>query len=300
MPNPKKFKSESKFMQKCLHQTLYIERKDRDKSLAICLNRWRHKKASKVARLFIARDELSGSEALFGFCGWLTTRDKPTTMSSHDDAGRIYDLIGTFCDTNKLSEPRDDWDKRLTHPKEDSIKAGRVIKAFNYRESHEFSSVQCNLPANISKEIYAWGKENIPDEELTGDGRQPEDDIHVTLKYGLHDHDPFELRPYLTNGPIDLTLGEISVFENDDADVVKLNVNSPVLYKFNQIVSENFEHSDTHPIYIPHITLCYVKPGCGKKYEGRKDFFGKKIKLDSVMFSGNDNRKTALPLISLK
>lgn len=253
--------------------------------------------ASKVASLFLARDELSGSEALYGFCGWLTTRDKPTTMSSHDECSPIANLIGTFCKTNNLSDPRDDWDKRLTHPEETSIKTGRVIKAFKYREAHSFSSVQCNLPADISKEIYAWGKENIPDEELTGDGRQAEDDIHITLKYGLHGHDPFELRPYIAEGPIALTLGEVSIFENDDADVVKLSVDAPKLHDYNQIVSDNFEHSDTHPNYIPHITISYVKPGCGKKYEGRKDFLGKKIKLDSVIFSGNDNRKTCLPLI---
>jgi hypothetical protein len=254
--------------------------------------------ASKVASLFLARDELSGSEALYGFCGWLTTRDKPTTMSSHEECGHIADLIGTFCKTNDLSDPRDDWDKKLIHPKEGTIKTSRVIKAFKYREAHSFSSVQCDLPADISQEIYVWGKENIPEEELTGDGRQPEDDIHVTLKYGLHGHDPFELRPYITEGPIDLTLGEVSIFENDDADVVKLSVSSPKLHEYNQVISENFDYKKTYDTYIPHITISYVKPGCGKKYEGRKDFLGKKIKLDSVVFSGNDNRKTCLPLIS--
>ena len=254
--------------------------------------------ASKVASLFLARDELLGSEALFGFCGWLTSRDKPTTMSSHDECGRIADLVGAFCKTNDLSDPRDGWDKKLIHPKEGTIKTGRVIKAFKYREAHSFSSVQCDLPADISQEIYAWGKENIPDEELAGDGRQPENDIHITLKYGLHGHDPFELRPYITEGPIDLTLGEVSIFENDDADVVKLNVDSPKLHEYNEIVSNNFEHTDKYNNYLPHCTLCYVKPGCGKKYKGRKDFFGKKIKLDSIIFSGNDNRKTCLPLIS--
>jgi 2'-5' RNA ligase len=297
MPNPKKYKNKKKWMRDCLHQTLHVEKKDKNQGLALCLNRWREK-GKKVASLFLARDELSGSEALFGFCGWLTTRDKPTTMSSHDDCGHIADLIGTFCKTNALSDPRDDWNKKLTHPKEDSIKASRVIKSFKYREAHSFSSVQCDLPADISQEIYTWGKENIPEEELTGDGRQPEDDIHVTLKYGLHGHDPFEIRPYITEGPIDLTLGEVSIFKNGDADVVKLSVDSPKLHEFNEIVSNNFEHSDTHPTYIPHITISYVKPGYGKKYEGRKDFLGKKIKLDSIVFSGNDNRKTCLPLIS--
>jgi hypothetical protein len=211
-------------------------------------------------------------------------------MSAHDDAGHIADLVGDFCKTNDLSDPREHWEKNLIHPKD-------VVKAFRYREAHTFSSVQCDLPVDISKEIYAWGKANIPDEELTGDGRQPEDDIHITLKYGLHNHDPFELRPFTSSGPIEVTLGEVSVFENNDADVVKLSVDSPKLQEYNKIVSDNFEHTNTHDTYLPHLTVAYVKPGLGKKYLGRKNFMGRTIKLDSVVFSGNDNRKTVLPLI---
>jgi hypothetical protein len=63
-------------------------------------------------------EEMSASEAIYGFCGWLTSRDKKTIMSSTDDAVEAADLVDLFCKTNKLSEPREDWSKRLTHPKE--------------------------------------------------------------------------------------------------------------------------------------------------------------------------------------
>lgn len=306
MPNPKKFKDQKHFMEECMHITLHKEHKNLEQGQAQCLNQWRNrnkkKKACKVAQLFLARDELSGSESLFGFCGWLTSREEPTTMSSHDEAGHIADLVGDFCKTNDLSDPREGWEKKLIHPKsQDTIKANLlsrdVIKAFRIKVAYDFSSVQCNLPIDLSKEIYAWGKENIPDEELTGDGRQPEDDIHITCKYGLHYHDPFELRSYLAEiGPVDVTLGEVSVFENDDADVVQLSVVSPKLCELNKVISDNFEHTDTHPDFTPHTTICYLKPSFGKKYMGRKDFAGRKLKLDSVLFSGNDNRRTNLPL----
>ena len=65
------------------------------------------------------KNELSGSEALFGFCGWLTSRKAKTVMSSKDECGCIADLIQTFCDKNNLTEPREKWEDRLTHPKED-------------------------------------------------------------------------------------------------------------------------------------------------------------------------------------
>ena len=61
---------------------------------------------------------LSASEALYGFGGWLTTRKEPTTMSSKHEAGPIAELIDIFCETNKLEEPRENWDKHFKQPKE--------------------------------------------------------------------------------------------------------------------------------------------------------------------------------------
>jgi hypothetical protein len=61
---------------------------------------------------------LSASEAIFGFCGWLTSRDKKTIMSSTDNAAIIADLAAKFCQTNELEEPREGWEKNLIHPAE--------------------------------------------------------------------------------------------------------------------------------------------------------------------------------------
>ncbi len=64
-------------------------------------------------------DKLTASEALYGFCGWLTTRDEKTIMSASDDAAPIPVLIEKFCKFNELKEPRSNWHNMLTHPKED-------------------------------------------------------------------------------------------------------------------------------------------------------------------------------------
>jgi len=63
-------------------------------------------------------DKLTASEAIFGFCGWLTSREEKTVMSSNDDAAVIADLIKSYCDTNKLDEPRGGWEHNLVRPKE--------------------------------------------------------------------------------------------------------------------------------------------------------------------------------------
>jgi len=63
------------------------------------------------------RKPLSASEALFGFGGWLTSRDKAVTLSRSHEAGIMARLIDVFCKTNELEEPRNHWEENLTHPK---------------------------------------------------------------------------------------------------------------------------------------------------------------------------------------
>lgn len=60
--------------------------------------------------------EMTGAEAVFGFCAWLTTRAEKTVMSASDDSGVIARLVKQFCDTNKLIEPRENWTDYLVHP----------------------------------------------------------------------------------------------------------------------------------------------------------------------------------------
>ena len=64
------------------------------------------------------KNELTASEAIYGFAAWLSSRKEKTVMSSKHNCAPIADLVKQFCDTNKLSEPRKDWAKKLKHPKE--------------------------------------------------------------------------------------------------------------------------------------------------------------------------------------
>lgn len=63
-----------------------------------------------------AKNEMSATEALYGFCGWLTSQDEKTIMSATDDAAVISDLVQQFCKTNNLTDPRDDWVEKLIIP----------------------------------------------------------------------------------------------------------------------------------------------------------------------------------------
>ncbi len=70
--------------------------------------------------------ELTGSEALYGFAAWLTSRKGPLTLGATYHASPIAELVKQFCDTNKLAEPREGWTDRLTHPRtETSFRASK-------------------------------------------------------------------------------------------------------------------------------------------------------------------------------
>ena len=61
--------------------------------------------------------EMNAAEALYGFMGWLTSRDEVTPeLSAKHDASIAAQLIDQFCKENKLTEPRDGWGNNLVHP----------------------------------------------------------------------------------------------------------------------------------------------------------------------------------------
>ena len=65
------------------------------------------------------KKQLSASEALYGFCAWLTTRKAVTTMSCKHDSAPIAELVDAFCKENNLANPRDGWHKiKIQFPKE--------------------------------------------------------------------------------------------------------------------------------------------------------------------------------------
>jgi hypothetical protein len=63
-------------------------------------------------------EELSASEAVYGFASWLTTRKKQTFMGATHDAAVVAELVDLFCKVNELEPPRDNFDQRLLHPEE--------------------------------------------------------------------------------------------------------------------------------------------------------------------------------------
>lgn len=161
--------------------------------------------------------------------------------------------------------------------------------------AHDYSSTQVNItgrPAEIMKKLAA----KIPDAEIGPDGRESEQ--HVTVKYGLRFQTPTaRMRNALKDfGPIEITLGKTSLFSNDDADVLKVDVDSVDLHRLNALISRLIPTHDSHPTYQPHATIAYLKPGKGKKYVGDTALVGQKLRFDSILFSGKGGHKEQLKL----
>ena len=159
----------------------------------------------------------------------------------------------------------------------------------------DFASTQTNLSGPVSKAILNFGK-TLPAKILAEKGRESEP--HITVKYGLHNEDPSAVQALLSNeGPITATLGKASLFHTPDADVLKVDVDSPDLHRLNAIVNQ-LPHTDTHPSYQPHVTIAYLKPGEGAQYDGKAlpGITKQTVTFTSLTFSDRDGNEVEIPL----
>lgn len=166
----------------------------------------------------------------------------------------------------------------------------------NPPETGKFSSTQMNLPEEHADAVRDFAK-TIPENELAEKGR--EDEPHVTVKYGLHSTDSTGVRAALTGEtPATVHFGKLSVFRTPDADVLKVGVSSPDLHRMNAKIAEGNEHTDTYPQYSPHVTVAYLKPGDGAKYDGKPlpGLTGKSVTMNSVTFSPHEGERSDIPL----
>ena len=64
----------------------------------------------------VMETEITASEALWGFTGWITSLQTPVTVSGSHGAADMVDMLSEFCHANQLSTPRDGWGKRCRWP----------------------------------------------------------------------------------------------------------------------------------------------------------------------------------------
>jgi hypothetical protein len=140
----------------------------------------------------------------------------------------------------------------------------------------------------------------IADADLAPKGR--DENLHATVKYGIHDDEPGRLRQVVHGfGSVNVVFGKTAVFPNgEDGDAVYVAVDSPDLHRLNALVSDALDCTDTHPTYIPHVCIAYVKAGEGAKYAGMDDANGMAMIFTRLAFSDRDKEKTTIELVDRK
>ena len=120
--------------------------------------------------------------------------------------------------------------------------------------------------------------EDIYDDETKDFGL--ENNPHVTILYGFDNTIDYKnIKKYLNNlEDIKIDIKNISIFNNDEYDVLKLDVHSDELTTMNKELKEKFDNKNDYDDYHAHITISYLIKDKSKKYL-TKDFY-KDIKID--------------------
>lgn len=161
-------------------------------------------------------------------------------------------------------------------------------------DGHSYGCVLFRVPPLIAAEALRLAS-LIDPADLAPDG--VESSPHVTCLYGFTDDDPESVADILSgNGPIPLKFGKLSLFRNDEHDVLKVEVESLALRRLHSML-RSLPHESKYRDYVPHMTIAYLKPGTGDRYARQFGVFA--IPNDMVseaIFSDSDGEETPIPL----
>ena len=112
--------------------------------------------------------ELTPAEAIYAFCGWLTTRKIATQMSSSNNCSPVVERIKEFCEVQGFVPPREDYAngiKEMPPLREgasvetnDDAKTKIKIDGLALSEHNRYAEVIIKMSKNIDelKELVMW------------------------------------------------------------------------------------------------------------------------------------------------
>lgn len=174
------------------------------------------------------------------------------------------------------------------------MKLKRYTEFLNESSEYKFGCVMIETPFPNWKEITNMiSPEDIyrdDDDDTFGIQENP----HLTIFYGLKPNVKSEqVEDVFRNftGDIKIEGTGIGIFDNEEFDVVKFNINQQGSLQslFDEFMK--MPNSCTYTDYSPHITIAYVKKGCGQKYINDK-LQVKVDDFDRVCYSMPNGEKT--------
>jgi hypothetical protein len=145
----------------------------------------------------------------------------------------------------------------------------------------------------LKKEILDLQENICPCEVYDSEpGHGLEDEPHITVLYGLHTQQLKPITDKITFKPVKFKIKNISLFENEKFDVLKLGIESTDLSDLNKELCKKFSFTNNFPNYIPHCTIAYLVPGAGHNYTKMKnELVGKEFTANRFIFSNKFSDK---------
>lgn len=131
----------------------------------------------------------------------------------------------------------------------------------DFKQPDFIKEIQKKIPEN---DLYFGETDEDKENNIFG----IEDESHITIVYGLENDVAFgDLKEYLF--PIEdykTILINISVFKNENFDVLKVDARCPKASESNKKISDNFEVHTEYKDFKAHMTIAYMKKGKADKY----------------------------------
>tara|TARA_R110002020_G_scaffold90534_27_gene220521 strand:+ start:7861 stop:8403 length:543 start_codon:yes stop_codon:yes gene_type:complete len=143
-----------------------------------------------------------------------------------------------------------------------NTKVSELLSEEEYK--YEYSCVMCDLTDPLLLNKMKHIVDSVPYEALADYGREYES--HITALYGIHTNNVDVIKGKMsdTKTPFKFKFKGLSLFENEDFDVLKFDIESEDLINLNKKLRE-LDYTSSYKDYKPHLTVAYVKSGMGKQ-----------------------------------
>lgn len=172
---------------------------------------------------------------------------------------------------------------------------GEALK--KQKQTYDYGCVMLYFKFPDIKNIHNKLDNNDLYEEENDSSYGIEHEPHTTLLYGLHDNvsleDVEKVLDIITFSTC--LLKNPSLFKNEKYDVFKFDVTGEGLIASNDGLKK-YPYTSDFPDYHPHLTIAYLKPGEGEKYE--KMFKGLEYELipEYAVYSKPDGTKEKIKI----
>lgn len=131
----------------------------------------------------------------------------------------------------------------------------------------------------------------------TKDNHGLETKAHITLLYGFNEEvNPNEVIDVVKKYEyIHVKLDNVSLFQNEEYDVLKLDANLNILQDVHNELRK-FPHTDVYSTYHPHMTIAYLKPGTGNKYIDKLKWVKLLMNPNEIVYSKSNGELTKIKI----